>query len=391
MPPDDAIAASEKVNAKQLPQMFYARHMEPGLCGYGDERVLIDLDTMKLMAPSFVGKPVFVGHNPVVGQFMRGMVSKLPDETDGYIVESFFNPLDGWLWVKMLLTSDAAFKAVKEGNAVSNAYLPKQVSGAGGEHHAVDYDRKIGNAEFTHLAIVPDPRYENAKIFTPDEYKAYQAQKQRELSELQNSKGSRKMFKFFRNKKEEVTGNEIPEDAFIELSNGKTVTLKEMQEAVAKDEADKAEKENAKKKTAALDAKVKVGDTEMTVGDLAKRYEELSNKKERKNEDDDKETKKDKKDDESMNESDDDEDEEKKKKKKDDEKENESDDDGDKAKKEKEKENAKAKKDAEDKAAAKKKNFDELNNAHLKKQVRPIAVSVNQVERGKQRYGSASK
>lgn len=352
----------EKQNAKQLPSMYYCRHMESGLCGYGEENVLIDADAMKKMAPSFVGKPIYVGHRPEVGQFMRGMISTLPDDNDGHVIESFYNPLDGWLWAKMLVTSDYAHDMIKKDWKVSNAYLPKMFQGGAGEHHNVDYDRKISEADFTHLAIVPDPRYENAKIFTPDEFKSYQAEKTQELQELQNNKGVKKMLKFFRTEKKELSANEISDDAFVELTNAKgetvQVTIKEMINAVEKDEQEKKNADDKDKdEKINMDMSVPVGGKNMKLSELVNQYTEMCQKANSADTEDD---------DENMNAGDD--------KKEEDKDEKKNADDADKAK--------------EEKQNAKKKNFDALKNAHLKADLPKVSLSVNGVERGKSLYGS---
>ena len=54
--------------------------------------------------------------------------------------------------------------------------------------HGVDYDNEVTDGEYEHLALVEDPRYEDSIILTPDEFKAYNLEKENELSMLTNSK-----------------------------------------------------------------------------------------------------------------------------------------------------------------------------------------------------------
>jgi len=339
---------TEKTNSKRLPSVLYARHMHPGVARYDDEMILVDVEGMKAMAPSFAGKPVFVGHDSTVAAFMQGSAPDMPEEVDGYVADCFYNEVDGWLWSKIIVTSDRAHEAVRNGWRVSNAYLPTDVSGAG-QHLNVDYDRKIVNAEFTHLAIVPDPRYEEAVIMSPDAFKNYQADKRARLNELQNSKktGANRMFKFFKTEKKEV--NELDGDVMVELQNGKSVSLKEIINAV-----EEAEKENEaeaeKKEMLNMDTEVDVGDKKMPLKELINRYMELSS---------------------SAAED------------KDDEKSNEAEAE------DKEKENEADKKEEEEKQNAKKKNFDELSNANKKKaEVTVIDTAMDKLARGQARYGS---
>lgn len=209
----------EKTNSKQLPVVYYAKHMETGAAEYENERILIDTDALKDMVPSFNGKPVYVGHQVVD-------IENLQETADGYISDSFYNELDGWLWVKFVAVSDKAHKAIADGWSVSNAYVPTSWGGPG-THHNVSYDRQITGAYFTHLALVPDPRYEEACIMSCEDFKAYQKAMKTKLEEIHNSKEEKtNMFKIFQTKREEVAS--LSPDSMIELRNGKTVTFQEL-------------------------------------------------------------------------------------------------------------------------------------------------------------------
>lgn len=338
----------ELINARDFPKTYYARHMEPGLCGYENEKILVDTDAMKNMAASFQGKPVYVGHQKVD-------VSKIQEQADGYVTECFYNELDGWLWAKMIIVSDKGNDAVNNGWAVSNAYVPTEFA-SGGQHHAVDFNRKIVNAIFTHLAIVADPRYEGAKIFTPDEYKNYCAEKKAQLDELKNSKGATKMFKkLFKTESKEVTNAaDIDDSTMVELQNGKSVSLKEMIEAVnaaeelknakaKKNEADDKEKEDKEKLNA--DTEVDVGGQKMPLGHLMNKYMNVQ-------------------------------------------KENEAEEKAKKDKEDAEKKNAEDKKKEEDEKTNQK-HFEELKNAKSKSSsFIQVDTSLDKVARGQERYGS---
>jgi hypothetical protein len=271
----DTKPEKEKQNAKQMPQSYYCRHMFAGLCGYENERVLVDADTMKAMMPSLMNKPVYVEHQKVD-------INNLQQQADGYITESFYNELDGWLWAKFIVVSDAGHKAIADGWAVSNAYIPTKW-GAGGTFHNVEYTRAIADGRFTHLALVPKPRYESACIFTPDEFKVYQADKKNQLNELHNSKtesGVKKM-KFFKTKKEEVTT--VDQETMVELENGASVSVGDMMAEylnAKKNEADEAAAKDKKEdEKINMEQKICVGEEEMTLKELINRYSAMSNKK----------------------------------------------------------------------------------------------------------------
>ncbi len=338
--------AEEKQNAKQFPAKFYAKHMQAGIAKYDGEKpetIYIDLENMKRMMPSGVGKPVYVLHQEV-------RLETLKEDSHGLISGSFYNELDGWLWFEFMATDDIAFQAIANGWSVSNAYIPTE-SGPAGTWHNCPYDREILAAQFTHLAIVPDPRYEGACVFTPDEFKMYQAARREQLEELQNSKSpeGKTLMKFFKNKKEEVAT--VDAETMVELQNGKTVSVQEMVNAMeekknAEDDADKKKKEDDEKKNS--DQKVMVNGVEMALDDLINSYCAMKNaadEEEKKNAEDE----------------------------------------------EKEKKNAE---EAEKKNALEgKKHFEELKNAHVNHkgaEVRIIETSMDKMKRGQDRYGSVN-
>ncbi len=340
------MSGEEKQNAKQFPAKFYAKHMQAGIAKYDKETVFIDLENMKRMMPSGVGKPVYVLHVDEIN------METLKEDSHGLISGSFYNELDGWLWFEFMAMDDIAFQALGNGWSISNAYLPTK-SGPAGTWHNCPYDREIIDAHFTHLAIVPKitARYEGACVFTPDEFKMYQAARRQQLAELQNSKSTegKIIMKFFKNKKEEVAT--VDAETMVELQNGKTVSVQEMINAMeekknADEEADKKKKEDDEKKNS--DQKVMVNGVEMALDDLINSYCAMKNAQddaEKKNAEDE----------------------------------------------EKEKKNAE---EAEKKnALEKKKNFDELKNAHLNgkgAEVRIVETSMDKMKRGQERYGSVN-
>src|ERR1039458_6555937 len=82
-------------------QVLYGMHFEPGVAEYREKgkdpfRVFISEKTAKQMDATFPGRPMFVDH-----------VNEVTDRApDGYVVESFFNELDGKHWSKFIITTD---------------------------------------------------------------------------------------------------------------------------------------------------------------------------------------------------------------------------------------------------------------------------------------------
>ncbi|MGB2578979.1 hypothetical protein AAIR98_000898 [Elusimicrobium simillimum] len=258
-------------NAKQEPKVYYCKHIAAGVCGYEDETILITNDTLKKMDATFAGKPVYVDHQKV-------QLETLQQDADGYVAESFFLPEDGCHWAKFIVVSDKGHEAVDKGFAVSNAYIPESF-GVGGEWHNIKYNREITDGYYTHLALVANPRYEEAEIMTPEDFKAYKEAKRAQLNQLQNSKDDAKEkksmanpFKLFTRK--EVTNSEELSEAMVELKDGKTMSIKEIINAVeeTKKEEEK-EKEDKKNEEEVLSKKIKVNGEEITVKELIDCYE----------------------------------------------------------------------------------------------------------------------
>lgn len=360
---------SEKINASQFPRVFYCRHMQPGICKYDDETVLVDTDAIKQMMPSAIGKPVYIHHHEGSNE---ERLKNLKEEAVGYVTESFYNEMDGWAWFKFLAIDDECHRAVERHWSVSNAYIPGTWGSAGTKNNC-PYNRQIMDGEFTHLAIVPNPRYEDAVIMSPDQFKTYQETKKRELVELQNSKaepakGKSTMFKLFKTKREEVSS--VDADTQIELESGQIVTVGEMMNSLKTvsdaEKAAKAEKEkkNAKKNEKEDDeemenAMVDCDGEKMPVKELINRYSKMK-ANEKKNADEAEDKKK-----------------------------------ADKEAKEKENaEDEKKKKDSDEEAEKANSHFRELQNAHMKDggSITPILeTSMDMLARGKARYGSATK
>jgi hypothetical protein len=247
----------------KFPELYVCNHLQAGLCGYSNETILLSQDAMARMAPTFNGKPVYILHQDV--EF-----DKMKQDAVGYVADTWLAG-DGWLWSRIIITDDEAHKVIAEGYSVSNAYNPTEFKG-GGMHHNLPYTREIMNGEFTHLALVPDPRYEDAKVYTLEEYQARNTTLMNSLEPKppanQPAKKGNFMLKFFKNQKTEVDASEAD---IVEYTNakGETVTrsLSEMVNAVE-------EKEKANK---AMKNKVMVNGEEMTVADLVKKYEEMEN------------------------------------------------------------------------------------------------------------------
>lgn len=168
--------------------VFYGMHFYPGLAEYQEPdgssfRIFINEDTIRKMGPTFSGRPIFVEHVEEVDQDL----GELRKEADGWVIESFFNAADGKTWAKFIVVSERGLTAIRQGYRLSNAYIPKGF-GTGGLWNGVTYQKEVLDGEFEHLAIVQNPRYEESVIMTPEQFKAYCEEKTGDLKRLSNSK-----------------------------------------------------------------------------------------------------------------------------------------------------------------------------------------------------------
>jgi len=263
---------TELKNASQHAKMFYCRHMTPGVARYGHADIYIPLDTIKKMMKSFDGKPVFIGHQDVE-------IQNIQSKADGYIAQTWYEPLDGWVWSKMLMTTDQGIAAAEDKKMkVSNAHRPI-LYGDGGTYLNIPYDKSVKASVFTHNALVEDPRYEDALIMNEAEYKDYKKSLAEQSNELHNSKkpnGEKRMLNFWKTSKEKVEA--VDADTMLTLENGHSVSVGDMIKAVEeKNAAEKAAKEAEELANAV--SEVEVDGVKMPVADLVAKYKELQNEK----------------------------------------------------------------------------------------------------------------
>lgn len=257
-----------------MPQVFYCRHMYAGLAGYEDETILVDLAAMMALSKTMKGVPVYVEHQDVELENI--------ERADGYVSDCWYNEKDGWLWAKFVAVTDAAHAAIRNGWAVSNAYMPEGDEGAG-LYTNLPYNRKITGGQFTHLAIVPNPRYELAKIYNDDQYKQYISELENKTKELANSKKEKPTmaFKIFRNEKK---GFDDVTDLGEVLVNhkGREVSVETLMNEVSEFEELKASLEKGT-------YEIQVGEGMMTLSDLVNAYKNMCEEKENESDEDEKE------------------------------------------------------------------------------------------------------
>lgn len=149
----------EKENAKDWAKVYTGKNaMYQGIATYEDESILLTNETLKEYINDLKGKPVLILHKSGV------CPENMNDDAVGYVTEAYYNSETGNFDCKFIIKDDEAKDLIKQGYSVSTAYIPTEY-GAGGSYINTPYDKEVKGLKFTHLALVPDPRYEEAKIY----------------------------------------------------------------------------------------------------------------------------------------------------------------------------------------------------------------------------------
>lgn len=148
------------------------KHLQPGVVTYDevkDEKTgevlqpkityLLDLEAIARMRPTAAGIPV-VGKS---GGFDHAKVEN-GKKYDGVVLDSIWDGESGWEAFNVDELNPETAQACERGFQASCAYIPTETDGKPGLWHNVPYDEKILNGRYTHVAVVPNPRYDGATI-----------------------------------------------------------------------------------------------------------------------------------------------------------------------------------------------------------------------------------
>lgn len=252
-------------------KVYYGLHFYPGVAEYAPPgenpyRVFLNEATLRRMDPTFAGRPVYVMHVDGVPDD----VDEVRSEADGWVIESFFNKADGKHWVKFLVCSERGETAITRGFRLSNCYAPTEF-GADGVWNGVSYQKEVTGGEYEHLALVPDPRYDESVVLTPEQFKEYNAKHDKELARLANTKGDSTPMKIKLFRKTAVEKLENAADlasVMVTLKSGKELTIEQLVNA--------ADDFEVTAKNAGDDMLVNMGEGKdaMSVNDLRNKYNE---------------------------------------------------------------------------------------------------------------------
>lgn len=135
---------------------FKSRFLQAGLVKYDFGVCLLKKETIDKFVNTFINQPVIIGHKDNIKQ----------NDVVGYVHNIWFSPEDGWFWCDGKLIDEEAIKKVEKGFNVSCQYRITEYSNNTDKklHNGNPYDKEILSGIFEHLAIVENPRYEDAFI-----------------------------------------------------------------------------------------------------------------------------------------------------------------------------------------------------------------------------------
>ena len=120
---------------------------------YGN--ALIQKKNLDKFVHTLRNKPVVINHKDNIGD----------DDKVGEVFNVWYNPEDGWYWCDGIITDKTAQNLIEDKKwSVSCSYDFTKYDDKGGTENNIPYDIEFLDGEFSHLAIVDNPRYEGANI-----------------------------------------------------------------------------------------------------------------------------------------------------------------------------------------------------------------------------------
>lgn len=149
----------ELQNSKDWAKVYRAcNFIEKGVCEYANERVYVSQDALQKSLMTMKGRPVIIDHQTGITP------ENMQEYAVGYVTGVEINNFEAGCDCQFVIFDDKGKEVIADGYSVSCAYKPIAF-GPGGTWHNVPYDREIVELEFTHLALVQNPRYEDAKVY----------------------------------------------------------------------------------------------------------------------------------------------------------------------------------------------------------------------------------
>jgi hypothetical protein len=248
-----------KNTVSQWPKKFKCRFAEPGVISYenvGAGIAYISKETWDKILPSFVGKPIVLEDEHKAGTEPKDF-EKI---AKGVITSAYYKPEDGWYWADYVVWDDEAARLSEKESPVSCTWKPTQSNRTGGKHNEISFDEEVLNGEGRHIALVPNPRYDGAKVYL-------------------NSKsgGTGMNFVFWKKKASQEKTNSVDTESAVEIDGAK-VSLKELIETYKAEQAEIAKKGELEKEEINAETSIDIDGKDVKVGDMVSCYKNRKSK-----------------------------------------------------------------------------------------------------------------
>jgi hypothetical protein len=206
-------------------EAFGGPHIQPGVVGYPEMvhpiskkkgiAILVEKETLDRMRPTMKGVPIVNWAHDMSGGSQKWLAE---GKAVGVVADNRWDSELGYDFCETMIWDKEAKANARNGFRWSNAWKDEDIDWTPGVHNGIPYDGRLVAAHYTHLAIVPEPRYKGAVIFANTD-----------------TPGGL-MFNLFGKDGKKV---ELAKDAMLEVG-GKKVSLEEVVNSMASAEAEKA-------------------------------------------------------------------------------------------------------------------------------------------------------
>lgn len=157
---DDEKLLKDYNNAKDYAKVYKGENvMYEGIATYQDESVYLSTETLKKVMPKIKGRPVIVEHKAGITP------NNMEKYAVGYVTGEEYNNETGRFDVDFVIWNDEAKELLdNKGYTLSTSYVAREFTN-GSCCINTPYENEITDLDFTHLAIVKNPRYEKVKVY----------------------------------------------------------------------------------------------------------------------------------------------------------------------------------------------------------------------------------
>ena len=243
-------------STSQWPKEYTCTFIQPGLISYEDVdmgKVLVQKPALDKMLNTLIGKPITYSKDHI-----NGMVANDFDKVaQGIVTKAWFDDKTGWYMCSFLAWDDDLKREIEQKKySVSCGYSVINMVD-GGNYNQILYDKEVLDGTYTHIAIVPTPRYNGAKIL---------------LNSIGGSMFEKVIGWFSNSQKDDKTGKQQinPDVDSLEI-NGQRILIKDIVSEVKKS------KEFLNRKEINPESTLEIDGMPMTVKEIIECYKNCKN------------------------------------------------------------------------------------------------------------------